>query len=342
MPSPFALIRSPAARRVYLLVGLLAGLAALAAAPGAAHAAPPVQDAAAAAAAAAGFDLSPQQAGRIHVGKNARAIAAIPAGYHFVTPGKFTVAIAPGGAPLAGYATDARTVVGADPDYASAIAESLGLTLELLPVAWADWPLGLTSGRYDAVISNVGVTEERKEKFDFSTYRQGLHGFFAKSTSPLQRIQEPRDAAGLRIILGAGTNQERILLKWNEINLAAGLKPLELQYYDDDATALLAIASGRADVMVRPHAQLVFIAARDRNLKRVGTLSAGWPDRSDVAIATRKGSGLAAALTLATNGLIADGSYARILKRWQLQDEALPTSETNPPGLPKSQPKPRS
>ncbi|MDR2127645.1 MAG: ABC transporter substrate-binding protein [Burkholderiaceae bacterium] len=282
-----------------------------------------------------GFDLSPEQTGRVRAKPNAEAIAAIPANFRFVTPGKFTVAVNPGGPPLATYATDAKTVVGADPDYAYAVADSLGLELVLIPVAWADWPLGLVSGRFDAVISNVGVTEQRKEKFDFSTYRQGLHGFFVKADSGIDRIAEPRDAAGLKIIVGAGTNQERILLAWSKLNEAAGRKPIELQYYDDEAQRLVALASGRADVMVQPHAQLVFIAARDRNIKRVGTLSAGWPERSDVAVATRKGSGLAAALTKATNGLIADGTYAKVLARWQLQAEALPRSETNPPGLPK-------
>ncbi|MGU3399976.1 ABC transporter substrate-binding protein [Brucellaceae bacterium D45D] len=282
-----------------------------------------------------GFDLSPEQAGRVHAQVNDEAIAAIPKDFKFVTPGKLTVATHAGGPPLSTYATDSKTIVGADPDYVFAIAESLGLELELVSVAWADWPLGLTSGRYDAVVSNVGVTEERKEKFDFSTYRQGLHGFFVKNDSPITSISEPKDAAGLRIIVGAGTNQERILVKWDEQNVAAGLKPLELQYFDDDAVSLLAIQSGRADVIVRPHAQLVFIAARDKNLKRVGTLSAGWPDRSDVAITTRKGSGLAHALTIATNGLIKDGTYARILDRWHLSEEALQRSETNPPGLPK-------
>ncbi|MBB3351556.1 ABC transporter substrate-binding protein [Rhizobium lentis] len=281
------------------------------------------------------FDLSPQQPARLHAARNDAAVAAIPKDFKFVTPGKFTIAVSPGGPPLATYATDAKTVVGADPDYAYAIADSLGLTLEIVPVAWIDWPLGLTSGKYDAVISNVGVTEQRKEKFDFSTYRQGLHGIFVKSDSPITSIKEPKDAAGLRIIVGAGTNQERILVKWSEEDVAAGLKPIELQYYDDEAASLLALRSGRADVIVQPHAQLVFIAARDKNIKRVGTLSAGWPDRSDVAIATRKGSGLADALTIATNGLIQDGTYKRILEHWHLSEEALPASETNPPGLPK-------
>lgn len=284
-----------------------------------------------------GFDLSPEQSGRVHVQRNAAAISAIPADFKFVTPGKFTVAVAPGGPPLAAYATDARTVVGADADYASAIAESLGLELESVPVAWIDWPLGLASGKYDAVISNVGVTEERKEKFDFSTYRQGLHGLFVKANSAVTSIKEPKDTAGLRIIVGAGTNQERILVRWSEENVKAGLKPLDLQYYDDEAASLLALQSGRADVIVQPHAQLVFIASRDKNIRRVGTLSAGWPDRSDVAITTRKGSGLANALTVATNGLIKNGDYARVLDRWHLQEEALEQSETNPPGLPKFQ-----
>lgn len=282
------------------------------------------------------FDLSPDQTGRVRAETDAAAIAAIPKDLKFVTPGKLTVAVSPGGPPLATYATDAKTVVGADPDYAFAIADSLGLELELVPVAWADWPLGLVSGKYDAVISNVGVTEQRKEKFDFSTYRQGLHGFFVKADSHIKEIKEPKDAAGLRITVGASTNQERILLKWNDENVQAGLKPIELQYHDDEAARLVALRSGRVDVIVQPHAQLVYIAIRDKNIKRVGTLSAGWPERSDVAIATRKGSGLADALTLATNRLMKNGTYAKVLARWQLSEEALPESRTNPPGLPKS------
>jgi polar amino acid transport system substrate-binding protein len=283
----------------------------------------------------ADFDFSPEQTGRLHTTRNEAAVKAISPGFKLVKDGVLTVAISPAGPPLATYATDAATVIGADPDYAQLIAESLGLKLELVPVAWADWPLGLVSGKYDAVISNVGVTEERKLKFDFSTYRQGLHGFYVKADSPITAIREPKDLAGLRVLVASGTNQERILLEWNKRNIAAGLKPLELQYYDDEPTRLLALASNRADVIVQPHAQLVFISARDRAIKSVGTLSAGWPERSDVAVATRRGAGLAEALTVATNGLIENGKYAAFLARWGLSDEALPRAETNPPGLPK-------
>lgn len=281
------------------------------------------------------YDLSPEQPGRPRTKPNPAAIAAIAKDYKFVEPGVFTVATNASTPPLATYATDSQTLVGADPDVAQLIADGLGLKLKLVPTPWADWPLGVTSGKYDAAISNIGVTEQRKEKFDFSTYRLGLHGFFVKADSKVASITEPKDAAGLRVVLGAGTNQERILLEWSRQNVAAGRKAIELISFDDESSRLLALSSGRADVIVQPHAQLLFIQQRDKNIKRVGVLSAGWPERSDVAVATRKGAGLAEAITLALEGAYRDGSFDAALKRWGVEEERLDRPQTNPRGLPK-------
>jgi len=288
-----------------------------------------------AAGAADAFDFSPQQTARVRADKNPAAIALLPKSFKWAQEGTLTVGIHPFAPPIATYATDARTPVGFDPDYAQLVADALGLKLQLVPVAWADWPLGLQSGKYDAVISNVGVTEQRKEKFDFNTYRLGLHGFFVKSDSPIKSLREPKDVAGLRIITGSGTIQERILLEWNRQNLAQGLKALDLQYYDDDAAATVALLSGRADANFNPHAPQAYKAALDGKTRLVGTVNAGWPLKADVAITTRKGSGLVEALAAATNGLIRSGRYGQALARWSLQTEAVEKSEVNPPGLPK-------
>ena len=45
------------------------------------------------------------------------------------------------------------------------------------------------------MISNVGVTEQRKEKFDFSTYRLGLHGFYVRADSPIKAISTMHEAS---------------------------------------------------------------------------------------------------------------------------------------------------
>lgn len=283
-------------------------------------------------AATTSFDFSPQQHGRPRAAKDPDASRAL-GGYRLATPGTFTVACAPFAPPIATYASDARTIVGADPDYAQLVADALGLTLQIVPVAWPDWPLGLASGKYDAVISNVGVTEARKKKFDFTSYRLGLHAFYVPEKSAIRAIREPADIAGLRIITDSGTNQERIVIEWNRQNAARGLKEAQLQYYDDSASERLALLAGRADATFNPDAPLAFEAATQGGIRKVGEVNAGWPARADVAIATRKDSGLAPVLTLATNGLIRGGQYRAALARWGLEAEALTVSQTNPPGL---------
>jgi len=282
------------------------------------------------------FDLSPEQAGRVRAEPNPEAIALISPDFDFVKDGTFTVALTVGDPPLSTYASDSRTPVGAEEDTAQIIADALGLELELVVVAWPDWPLGLQSGRFDAVISNVTVTEERKERFDFSTYREDVIGFYVPTESAIQEIREPKDIAGLKVIVGAGTNQEKIVLEWDKQNQEAGLPAAEFQYYDDTAAAQLALQSGRADVEFNPNSTLSYRAAVNGNTRLVGIINGGWPLTAEIAVTTRKDSGIADAITAAINGLIADGKYLETLQRWHLEAEAVAESRTNPPGLPKT------
>ena len=112
------------------------------------------------------FDLSPEQPGRIRAETVPTAVDLLPVDFKWTNPGKLTVASVPNRLPFAVYATDTKTPIGGEPDLAQIVADSLGLELELIPLAWADWPLALDSGRVDAVIHNVTLSEESKEKFD--------------------------------------------------------------------------------------------------------------------------------------------------------------------------------
>jgi polar amino acid transport system substrate-binding protein len=195
------------------------------------------------------------------------------------------------------------------------VADSLGLKLEIVPVAWADWPLGLASGKFDAVISNMTVTEERKEKFDFSTYRVDALGFYVAADNVKIKSITEKDVAGLRVIVSSGTNQEQILLNWVEKNKDAGLAPTEVQYYDDSAVRHLALESGRADADLEPNATEAFYAVQNAKTKLVGIVNGGWPLTAEIAVATKKGSGLAEAITLALNVQIKNGNYGDAQKQ---------------------------
>lgn len=278
------------------------------------------------------FNLTPEQ-DRIKVTVDSEAAALVPDAIK--ADGKLTVVTTGGTPPLSLFASDNKTLIGSEVDIAYAVGETLGLQVEVLPVAWADWPLGVESGKYEAVLSNVTVTEARKEKFDFATYRNDLLGFYAKSDSDIGEIKEAKDVAGKRIIVGSGTNQEAILVRWDEENKKNGLKPVEFQYYDDDSASQLALQSGRADLTFGPNASAAYKAAKDGKTKQVGTLEGGWPLKAEIAFTTKKDNGLAVAAQSALNKLIKDGNYGKILDRWGLSSEAIPASELNPAGLPK-------
>ncbi|MEJ8325592.1 transporter substrate-binding domain-containing protein [Kosakonia sacchari] len=266
----------------------------------------------------------------ITVQRNAAAIAKIPADYRFVEPGTLTVAIsALNSPPLALVASDNRTRIGSDPDIARLLAQSLGLKLKLVPTAWEDWPLGITSGRYDVALVNIAVTEARKQKFDFATYRADSLAFSVKSSSAIQAIRSAEDLAGRKVIVGSGTNQERILLRWNEENQAAGRPLAQPIYLTDDASGNLYIQSGRADVVFGPQSVAAYKAALNGSTKVVGL----GPKKAWVATTTKKGNGLVYALQAALDGAIARGEYQQVLARWGEQGEAVEHSQVNPPGI---------
>lgn len=77
-------------------------------------------------------------------------------------------------------------------------------------------------------------------------------------------------------------------------------------------------------------------AALNKKSRLVGTVSGGWPITAEVAVTTRKDSGLADSLTNVLNDLIASGDYTKVLATWQLGPEAIDQAKTNPPGLPKT------
>jgi polar amino acid transport system substrate-binding protein len=66
------------------------------------------------------------------------------------------------------YVDENKAIVGFDIDLMNAIAKEAGLEVEFKNVAWDGIFAGLAGGEYDAIISSVTITDERKEQYDFS------------------------------------------------------------------------------------------------------------------------------------------------------------------------------
>ncbi|QYM77196.1 ABC transporter substrate-binding protein [Leucobacter luti] len=293
----------------------------------------------AAAAAVPEFDLTTGSLdGRPHIDPIPAAVAALEeSGFQPIQAGKLTVALGGAGTPPTSFFAedDAQTIIGSDPDLSSLIAEGLGLEYTPENVAWADWPLGIESGKYDLALTNIGVTEERKELFDFATYRDAVMGFLVADGSEITEISKPEDISGLKVIVGSGTNQEKFLLDWIAQNEKAGIAPGEAVYYEDNAAGLLALGSGRADVSIQPYSLAKFQEQTLGETRVVGKFNSAFPVTGQVGAATARGSGLAEPVAVVVNELIETGVYDEVLTRWGQGDEAITESLVNPAGLPK-------
>jgi polar amino acid transport system substrate-binding protein len=236
--------------------------------------------------------------------------------------------------PLSFRADDDKTVIGVEPDLAQLVADVLGLKLDLRASSWENLFLSVENRQFDAGFSNITVTEERKDKYDFATYRKDTIAFEVKNEKTIA-VKEAKDIAGLTVGVGAGTNQEQILLRWDQQNKTAGLAPVKFQYYQAASDYYLALQSGRIDAYVGPNPTSAYHVAVDGKTKIVGTVSGGGTIPADIAAMTKKDDGLVKALQQALDTVIKNGQYAEVLKRWNLTSEALPASEVNPQGLPR-------
>jgi polar amino acid transport system substrate-binding protein len=245
----------------------------------------------------------------------------------------------PTGSPPLGYVgTDQQTITGSEPDLARLVAGVFGLRPEIHNATWQNMFVGIDSGRVDVGFSNITDTEERKKKYDFAGYRQDNLAFLTLAGNPWAFTGDVNQLAGLRTSVSKGTNQEKILLEWQSELQAAG-KDVTIQYYPDFNAAQLALTSGQIDAYLGPNPQAVYSAKQSQTTptptKVAGTYSgAGKSLQGLIAATVKKDSGLAQPTADAINYLIKNGQYAAWLKAWGLENEAVPTSEVNPPGLP--------
>ena len=93
---------------------------------------------------------------------------------------------------------------GIDVDLLAAIAEDQGFTYDLQPLGFDAALLAVESGQADGVIAGMSITEERKEKFDFSDsyYDAGVTMAVAKGSE----IASFEDLSGQKVAVKTGTN----------------------------------------------------------------------------------------------------------------------------------------
>ncbi|MGC0398631.1 polar amino acid transport system substrate-binding protein [Streptomyces sp. SAI-126] len=245
----------------------------------------------------------------------------------------------PSGSPPLGFVgSDQKTLTGSETDLARLVAAVLGLEPEVKRFTWENLFVGIDSGKVNVGFSNITDTEERKQKYEFASYRKDDLAFETLKSSKWTFDGNYEALAGRTVSVGAGTNQERILLEWQSKLKKEG-KKLTIKYFQDSPSTYLALNSGKIDSYLGPSPNLSYhvtqSASTPNPTKIAGQYSgAGESLQGLIAATAKKDSGLAKPLADAINHLIDNGQYAKWLAAWHLSSDAVSKSEVNPPGLP--------
>jgi polar amino acid transport system substrate-binding protein len=127
-----------------------------------------------------------------------------------------------------------KNIVGFDIDFFNAVAEEAGFKVEFKNTAWDGIFAGIAAGKYDAIISSVTITDERKKTMSFSEpYINAGQVLIVPKESDAVVIA---DLAGKSVGAQIGTTGAR------EIEKAQGV---ELKNYDEIGLAFEDMATGR-------------------------------------------------------------------------------------------------
>jgi polar amino acid transport system substrate-binding protein len=220
-------------------------------------------------------------------------------------------------------APDGHTVIGMDPDMVKAIAGVLGLKTQVANSTFEAIIPGLAAGRYDVGASSFTDTKEREKTVDFVTYIQVGESFLTKANGG-PKINTLAEMCGHTVSVEKGTTELEDAEKQSKKCKAAG-KPVKLLIFPGQNDANLALSSGRAEV---DFADSPIIAYQVRKLG-VNVRSSPPFGVAPEGLALPKHNGMAKPVLEALKQLMANGTYASILKKWELQEAAISNPTIN-------------
>ena len=199
--------------------------------------------------------------------------------------------------------TDSGEFEGIDIETAQAIADKLGLELQIDDMDFDAALLAVQQGKSDMVMAGVTVTDERQNVMDFTdSYATGIQSIIVKEDSDIASVD---DLAGKKIGTQRGTTGYLYCSDdFGDENVVA---------YDDGLTAVQMLNNGQVDCVVIDNAPAKEFIAANPGLKLLDT---AYVEES-YAIGIGKGNTeLKDAINTALEELKADGTLQAIVDKY--------------------------
>ena len=202
-------------------------------------------------------------------------------------------------------------IIGFEPDLIRAIAKEAKINIRIINVEWAGLFGGLITKKFDMVISSVTVLEERKERMAFSEsyLKSGLALVVRKNDENINSID---DALKNNFLIGAqiGTTSYFFLEK------DPAIRKRGYQMYGHAVADLI---NGKIDAVLGESTGTLFYKNKNKPLfekiKMVGEIIT---NENYAIVFHKEDTELMSQVNSALQKILADGTAARLHKKWDL------------------------
>ncbi|MFI8102034.1 ABC transporter substrate-binding protein [Streptomyces sp. NPDC086023] len=227
-------------------------------------------------------------------------------------------------------------IVGVDPDLGQALAKQLGVKFEFVSGTFDGLITSIYTGRQDLIMSSMTDNKKRQEGLDDSGKKIGkgidFVDYFSSGVSLLVKKGNPQNIKSLDDLCGKTVAVQRGTIYEDTFKAQAakcGDKKLTIQAFDTDAEAQTRVKAGGAVADLNDYPVAAYIAKTSGGGKDFEVAGS----QSDVGLfgigVSKDNPELREAVKEALDAIIKDGSYAKVLEKWDVKDSAVQSATIN-------------
>ncbi|MEU6621097.1 ABC transporter substrate-binding protein [Streptomyces litmocidini] len=232
--------------------------------------------------------------------------------------------------------TDGGKIVGVDPDLGAALSKQLGVKLEFVSGTFDGLITSIYSGRQQLIMSSMTDNKKRQEGLDDNGKKIGkgidFVDYFSSGVSLLVKKGNPQNVNSLDDLCGKTVAVQRGTIYEDTFKAQAtkcGDKKLTIQAFDTDAEAQTRVKAGGAVADLNDYPVASYIAKTSGG----GNDFEVTGNQSDVGLfgigVSKDNTQLRDAVKEALDAIIKDGSYAEVLKKWDVEGSAVKSATIN-------------
>lgn len=208
------------------------------------------------------------------------------------------------------YESPSKELLGYDVDIIKAVAQKAGLQIKLVNTPWTGIFAALNNGDVDLVISGVTINDKRKQSYDFTTpYFEARQLIAVNQDSSAKSL---KDLAGKKVgVVTGSTGDDAASREFGKTNP-------DIRRFESTPVVISELANGGLDAAIGDNGVIAFRTQDHKHLKTVN--DASFPKEYFGIVVKQGNQALLSKLNDGLAGIKADGSYAKIYKKWFLAE----------------------